>query len=93
MLKVNEYFDGKVKSIALENAEGVSTVGVISEGEYEFGTGTVEYMTVVSGALDVLLPGSSEWKLFGKGETFIVDKGLKFKVKAQEPTAYYCLYK
>jgi len=93
MLKVNEYFDGKVKSIALENAEGVSTVGVISVGEYEFGTGTVEYMTVVSGALDVLLPGSSEWKLYSKGETFIVGKGLKFKVKAQEPTAYFCLYK
>lgn len=93
MLKVNEYFDGKVKSIALENVEGVSTVGVISAGEYEFGTGTVEYMTVVSGALDVLLPGATAWKLFGKGETFIVDKGQKFKVKAQEPTAYLCIYK
>jgi uncharacterized protein YaiE (UPF0345 family) len=48
---------------------------------------------VVSGALDVLLPGTTQWKLFGKGETFIVDKGLKFKVKAQEPTAYLCIYK
>jgi purine/pyrimidine-nucleoside phosphorylase len=93
MLKVNEYFDGKVKSIALENAEGVSTVGVISEGEYEFGTATVEYMTVVSGALRVQLPGNEEWELFGKGETFVVEKGLKFKVQAQEPTAYLCIYK
>ena len=93
MLKVNEYFDGKVKSIALENTEGVSTVGVISVGEYEFGTATVEYMTIVSGALDVLLPDASEWKRFTKGETFIVGKGLKFKVKASEQTAYLCIYK
>jgi len=93
MLKVNEYFDGKVKSIALENAEGISTVGVISAGEYEFGTATVEHMTVISGALNVQLPGSENWKLFGKSETFIVDKGQKFKVQAQEPTAYLCIYK
>jgi len=32
MLKVNEYFDGKVKSIALENAEGNATVGVMEQG-------------------------------------------------------------
>lgn len=36
MLKVNEYFGGTVKSIALENAEGVATIGVMEDGEYEF---------------------------------------------------------
>jgi uncharacterized protein YaiE (UPF0345 family) len=93
MLKVNEYFDGKVKSIALENAEGKSTVGVISAGEYQFGTDTIEYMTVVSGELDVMLPGSTTWKLYKKNETFVVEKGVKFKVKAQAPVAYLCIYK
>jgi uncharacterized protein YaiE (UPF0345 family) len=29
----------------------------------------------------------------GKGETFIVEKDKKFKVKAQEQTAYLCIYK
>ena len=57
MLKVNEYFGGTVKSIALENAEGVATIGVMEDGEYEFGTGTIEHMTVTSGVLDVMLPG------------------------------------
>lgn len=28
MLKVNEYFDGNVKSIAFDNAEGQATIGV-----------------------------------------------------------------
>lgn len=93
MLKVNEYFDGKVKSIALENKDGVSTIGVISVGEYEFGTATIEYMTVVSGELNVLLPGSEEWKIYTTGETFIVEKDNKFKVKASQPAGYVCIYK
>lgn len=92
MLKVNEYFGGTVKSIALENAEGVATVGVMEAGDYEFGTGTIEHMTITSGVLDVLLPGESEWKSFGKGETFVVQKDVRFKVKANGQVAYYCLY-
>lgn len=93
MLKSNEYFKGKVKSVALENNEGVSTVGVLDVGEYEFGTSSVEYMTVVSGELNVLLPGSEEWKDYKKGETFIVAKDSKFQVKAIQQVAYFCVYK
>ncbi|WP_423130246.1 pyrimidine/purine nucleoside phosphorylase [Gaoshiqia sp. Z1-71] len=92
MLKVNEYFGGTVKSIALENAEGVATVGVMESGEYEFGTSTIELMTVTSGLLDVLLPGETDWKTFGKGETFRLEKDVRFKVKANGQVAYYCLY-
>ena len=92
MLKVNEYFDGKVKSIAVENEEGNATVGVMVEGDYEFGTSSVELMTVTSGVLEVLLPGESEWKPFSKGETFRVEKDVSFKVKAIGQVAYYCLY-
>ena len=36
MLKVNEYFDGKVKSIGFANAGGNATVGVMAPGEYQF---------------------------------------------------------
>ena len=93
MLEVNEYFDGKVKSIALENSDGVSTVGVISVGEYEFGTTTKEYMNIISGTMDVLLPESKTWKMYKAGDTFKVDKNKKFKVKATEPVAYLCKYK
>ena len=92
MLKVNEYFDGTVKSIGFDNKEGKLTVGVMAPGEYEFGTSTVEYMTVVSGALTVLLPGDTEWITFKPFETFIVPKDSKFKLKVKEATAYKCLY-
>ncbi|MDZ7737794.1 MAG: pyrimidine/purine nucleoside phosphorylase [Bacteroidales bacterium] len=93
MFNVNEYFDGKVKSIGLENAEGVATIGVMAPGEYEFNTSKVEYMTVTTGMLTVQMPGDSNWKEYGAGETFIVEKDSSFKVKVEEPTAYKCLYK
>ncbi|MCD4768798.1 MAG: pyrimidine/purine nucleoside phosphorylase [Bacteroidales bacterium] len=93
MIKVNEYFDGKVKSLALENKEGLVTVGVMESGEYDFGTSTVEYMTVTSGKLTVLLPGDTEWKNYGPFETFIVEKDSKFRVKVVETAAYKCVYK
>jgi len=92
MLKVNEYFGGAVKSIALENLEGVATVGVMEAGEYEFGTGTIEHMTITSGVLDVLLPSETVLTTDLKGETFILAKDVKFKVKAEGQVAYYCLY-
>jgi len=93
MFKVNEYFDGKVKSLAFENQEGAVTAGVMAPGEYEFGTSTIEYMTVVSGELVVQLPGETEWKSFKPFETFMVEKDSKFKVKVSEQTAYKCVYK
>jgi len=90
---VNEYFDGKVKSIGLKNAEGSSTIGVMEPGEYEFGTSTVGYTTVTFGVMMVKLPGVKDWKSFVKGDTFIVEKNKKFQMKMEEQTAYICLYK
>ena len=63
MLEVNEYFDGKVKSIAFQSTTLPATVGVMKAGDYTFGTSQKEYMTVVSGELIVKLPGSEEFLL------------------------------
>ncbi|MGE5424050.1 MAG: pyrimidine/purine nucleoside phosphorylase [Syntrophothermus sp.] len=93
MLKTNEYFDGKVKSIAFHNHKGPSTIGVMEPGDYEFGTSTIEYMTVVSGTMQVLLPDEDEWSEYGPGETFIVGKNKKFKLKVPEDCAYLCEYR
>jgi len=93
MFKTNEYFGGNVKSLAFENSEGNFTIGAMASGDYEFGTSTVEIMTVVSGKLHIQLPGESEWKEFNAGDSFTVDKDKKFKVKIKEPSAYLCQYK
>ena len=67
MFKVNEYFDGTVKSIAFGMTEGPATIGVMAAGEYEFGTSQLEVMHVIAGALTVKLPGSDTWETFAAG--------------------------
>lgn len=93
MFKVNEYFDGKVKSLAFKSMEGPATVGVMAPGEYEFGTSTIEVMTVLSGALTVRLPGSDVWRDYKAGESFTVAAGQKFQLRVAADSAYLCLYK
>ncbi len=55
MFKTNEYFNGKVMSIAYKTNEGDATIGVMAKGEYEFGTSSVEYMTVTSGTMQAIV--------------------------------------
>lgn len=93
MFKVNEYFGGHVKSLAFTTADGPATIGVMAPGEYEFGTSTVEHMTVTSGKLTLKLPGSDEWKEFKPYEKFIVEKDCKFQLIVKEASSYLCLYK
>lgn len=92
MFKVNEYFDGKVKSIGFQTATLPATVGVMAPGDYEFGTSQKETMTVVSGELVVQLPGETSWQTFGAGKSFFVAANAKFKLKVAEETAYLCTY-
>lgn len=92
MFDVNEYFEGKVKSIAFQTETLPATVGVMAPGDYEFGTSQKEVMTVVSGALTVMLPDASDWQTFNAGEHFIVDANQKFQLQVAVDTAYLCTY-
>jgi uncharacterized protein YaiE (UPF0345 family) len=74
-------------------AGGPATIGVMAPGDYEFGTSTVEIMTVVSGTLTVKLPGSEAWKGYAPGESFTVEAGRKFQLKVAADAAYLCLYR
>ena len=93
MFKVNEYFDGKVKSLAFKTADGPATVGVMAPGDYEFGTSTLEIMTVVNGTLTVKLPGSEVWKDYKAWASFSVEARKKFQLKVAADAAYLCLYR
>ena len=92
MFDVNEYFEGKVKSIAFQTETLPATVGVMAPGEYEFGTSQKETMTVVSGALTIQFPETTEWKTFKQSESFIVEANVKFGVQVAVETAYLCTY-
>ncbi len=93
MITVNEYFDGNVKSLGYESAEGKSTIGIIEKGDYEFGTSQHETMTVIEGSLNTLLPGESNWKIVTAGESFEIEAGKSFKVQADRQVSYLCKYK
>jgi len=91
--EANIYFDGKVNSrtIILPSGER-KTLGIMMPGEYEFGTGDKEVMEILSGDMEVLLPGSSSWIHIKGGETFEVSANSKFKLVIKKVTDYCCSY-
>lgn len=93
MITENQYFDGNVKSLGYETAEGKSTVGVINPGEYTFGTAQKEIMHVIEGELTALLPGTADWQSIKAGSNFKVPANSSFKVKTNVQTAYLCQYR
>ncbi|MFC3394743.1 pyrimidine/purine nucleoside phosphorylase [Brenneria rubrifaciens] len=93
MLNVNEYFTGKVKSIGFDSGSiGRASVGVMEAGEYTFGTGQAEEMTVITGALKVLLPGAPDWEVFMPGESFFVPAQSEFNLQVADASSYLCKY-
>ena len=92
MFAVNEYFDGKVKSIAFDTDTLPATIGVMAAGDYEFGTSQFETMTVVSGELSVKLPDTDHWQTFGPSQQFAIEADKRFQVKVNSNTTYLCTY-
>ncbi len=91
--KANVYFDGKVTSRTVLFGDGSrKTLGVMLPGEYEFGTGDKELMEILSGELEVLLPGESGWRPVKGGESFEVAPNAKFKLKIKSVTDYCCSF-
>lgn len=90
---VNTYFEGKVSSRTVIFADGSQkTLGLMMPGEYEFGTDAAEVMEILSGELNVLLPGQDEWRAVTGGEQFEVPANSKFGVKVESLTDYCCSY-
>lgn len=92
MLKVNEYFDGNVKSIAFKTDTLPATVGVMAPGDYVFNTQDKEEVTVISGTLSIQLKGEIIFTTYKAGQTFKVPENYSFCVKVKTETAYLCLY-
>ncbi|WP_413283098.1 pyrimidine/purine nucleoside phosphorylase [Vibrio sp. MA40-2] len=92
MIKENTYFDGGVKSLGFTQNDGDSSVGVMAVGEYTFGTGAPEKMTVIKGALTIKRVDDSEWLTFVAGQAFDVIGDSSFDVKVEQETAYLCEY-
>jgi uncharacterized protein YaiE (UPF0345 family) len=90
MLKHNTYFEGAVQSLGFERNSLRASVGVIAPGEFHFGTGAAERMTVVSGVLRAKLP-NGEWQIYPAGTYFEIAANSGFDVQAVGgPAAYLC---
>jgi uncharacterized protein YaiE (UPF0345 family) len=71
--EANIYFEDRVTSRSILFPDGSKkTLGVMLPGEYEFNTDKREIMEIMSGALEVRLPGSDQWEKVEGGETFEV---------------------
>jgi purine/pyrimidine-nucleoside phosphorylase len=91
--EANIYFDGKVTSRSVFFPDGSKkTLGVMLPGEFEFGTADKELMEILSGELDVLLPGETAWKSIRGGQSFEVKSNAKFKLKVKKLTDYCCSF-
>jgi len=89
----NVYFDGKVTSRTVILPDGSKvTLGLMQPGDYEFGTAQKEIMEILSGRLDVQLPGETAWQSVQGGESFTVPANSRFKLKVQELADYCCHY-
>ena len=91
--KANLYFDGKVTSRTLIFADGSrKTLGIMQPGEYEFSTGDKEIMEILSGELDLFLPGQNTGKTVSGGESFEVPANAKFTMKVKSLSDYCCSF-
>lgn len=89
----NVYYDGKVVSRTVRFADGsVKTLGFMQPGKYEFNTGAPELMEILSGELEVLLPGTTEWQAIQGGESFNVPGNAAFTVQIRSPVDYCCSF-
>ena len=92
MFKTNEYFDGKVKSIAFQGQEKPATVGVMAAGDYVFNTAEKERMTVITGELIITLADDAGTKSYVAGQSFAVPADSAFDVTVPADCAYLCEY-
>ncbi|MDX2470848.1 MAG: pyrimidine/purine nucleoside phosphorylase [SAR324 cluster bacterium] len=91
--KASIYFEGKVTSRTVTFKDGSrKTLGIMLIGDYEFATEDKEIMEIISGDLEVLLSGATDWKTITGGEEFEVPANSKFSLKVKSITDYCCSY-
>lgn len=91
--EANMFFGGGVTSRTLRFPDGSKkTLGIMQPGEYEFTTSTGELMEILSGDLDVQLPGCADWRTFEGGEAFEVGSGVRFGLRVRTVTDYCCSF-
>ena len=88
--KANVFFDGKCVSHTVTLADGTrKSVGVILPSTLRFDLTTREVMEVVDGTAHVSINGEPE-AAFPAGQSWTVDAGGYFIIRAEDPVHYVC---
>lgn len=88
----NIYHDGKVTSRTVYLSDGSrQSLGIMLPGEYTFATNEAEIMEMLSGELEIKLPGE-DWKTLSTPESFNVGANASFDLKIKTVTDYCCSY-
>lgn len=91
--KANIYFNGGVTSRTVIFKDGSKkTLGIMLPGDYEFNTGDKEIMEILSGELELRLPGGDSWQSIKGGEAFEVPANAKFTMKVKTICDYCCSF-
>jgi purine/pyrimidine-nucleoside phosphorylase len=90
-VKHNVYFDGQVQSLGFDLPSGRATVGVISAGTYTFTTDAPEQVLILSGTLQVRLPGE-RWRAIAAPGAYVVPARTTFDVSATHDVSYLCRF-
>jgi uncharacterized protein YaiE (UPF0345 family) len=93
MYKLRKYHGDRVMSLTHEDDNQAFSVGIIAEGEFEFGAIVDEHYRVTSGKISFWEEGLDEWKTCETGEEFTAHAHKNFKLKADDVSSYICFYK
>jgi uncharacterized protein YaiE (UPF0345 family) len=91
--KANIFFDGKITSRSIIFPDGSrKTLGIMLPGEYEFNTGGIEIIEIISGDLEVSMLEEEGWKTIKDGEAFQVPTQSKCVLRVKRITDYCCSF-
>jgi len=92
MYKLRKYHGDRVMSLTHEDDKQAFSVGIIADGEFEFGAIEDEKYRVTSGEISFWEEGMDGFKTFGLNEEFTAHAHKNFKLKANGVSSYICFY-
>lgn len=92
MYELRKYHGDKVQSLTYEDNTIAFSVGIISEGEYQFGSIKKEIFNVTLGSISSWVEGNESWKEYLKGDSFTIPSQKNFKLRVEGISSYICFY-
>lgn len=92
MFELKKYHGDKVQSLTYEDNQENFSVGIITPGDYHFGSLKNERNIVIHGVISVWIEGDDEWKVYTEGKSFSIPVSKNFRFKVDQTSSYICYY-